>query len=127
MVLYKTLREKTEESRSICFFKGGGVFAIKNPSVRRSEAESECRMTTRIAHLEGLYRVRSTCERSTAYAPLKAARVGEVVCGGQGLVGECVGEVVGGCSIRSSEYISIYTATLRNCVRISLRRRRKLR
>lgn len=59
------------------------MFAIENPSVRRSEAESECQMTTRIAHLEGLYRVRSTCERS---APLKAARVGEM--GGRGVVGE---------------------------------------
>lgn len=74
-VVQDIVRESRRKSQHLFFRGARGVYAIENPSVRRSEAESECRMTTRIAHLEGIYRVRSTCERSTAYAPLKAARV----------------------------------------------------
>lgn len=55
-------------------------------------------MTTRIAHLEGLRKVSSTCERLTAFAPPKVARVEEV----------------------GRLFVSIATPTLLLCVHINL-------
>lgn len=49
------------------------MFMLQKPL--GGKVRSKAQMTTIVAHLEGLYNIRGTCERLTVYVPPKAARV----------------------------------------------------